>query len=106
MENLEQFAKQRLDYNRQKISLKESQQERLTVSYGGGMFRVTIELMSFLSTWSQEDQLYLVDSYENPVLVEDPSELLYKCKMRWSEVMNDWHNELQDLRKVRKIDQL
>lgn len=106
MENLEQFAKQRLDFNRQKISLKESQQERLTVSYNGGMFRVTLELMSFLASWPADNDLYLEDLYENPVAILDPQELLYKCRMRWQEVMNDWHNQLQDLRKVRKIDQL
>ena len=37
----------------------------------------------------------------------DSAEAMYEqCTARWHEVMNDWHNQHQELKKVRKIGQL
>ena len=48
MENLEQYAKERFELNRQKQTLKEQQQQRLTVTHNGGMFRVDMTLLNYL----------------------------------------------------------
>jgi hypothetical protein len=69
------------------------------------MFRVTTELMSLLATWPEDEILYLLDDYDNPVLVT-PSAMLVDCRQKWYEVMNDWHNQHQKLKKVRRIGQL
>lgn len=106
IETFEQFARQRLDYNRQRLALKEQQQQRLTITHSGGQFCVTTELMSFLASWDSEYILYLVDDYDNPIKIENPEDMLEKCKQRWYEVMNDWHNQHEELRKVRRVEQL
>jgi hypothetical protein len=106
MENFEEFARQRLDHNRQRLALKEQQEQRLTLAYAGGMFLVTTELMALLATWPENDILYLVDSYENPVEIVDATDMLVACRQRWYEVMNDWHNQYQELKKVRRVGQL
>ena len=104
MENLEQFAKQRLDWNRQRQTLNESQSARLTVPHNGGMFTVDMTLIVFLRT-TNTDTIIIVDSYGNPIQAT-VSELLQACESRWQEVTNDWHNQYQDLKRVRKVEQL
>ena len=106
LENYEEFARQRLDHNRQRLALREQQEQRLTLAYAGGMFLVTTELMALLATWPENDILYLVDSYENPVEIVDATDMLVHCRQRWYEVMNDWHNQYQELKKVRRVGQL
>ena len=104
MENLEQFAKQRLDWNRQRLTLHESQQARLTVPHNGGLFTVDMTLLVYLRT-TTVDECVLVDSYGNPVQV-DVAQLLEQCEQRWQEVLNDWHNQYQQLKSVRKVESL
>lgn len=106
MENLEQFARQRLDHNRQRLALREQQEQRLTITHSGGQFRITVELMSLLATWPSDDVLYLVDDYGNPIKVEDACDMLVTCRQRWYEVLNDWHDQYQELRQVRRVEQL
>ena len=104
--DLEQFARQRLDINRQRLALKEQQEQRLTVVYNGGLFLVDIALIAFLASWGTKFQLYLKDSYDNPIYIDDAEVLLELCRTKWYEVMNDWHNQYEELKKVRRISQL
>ena len=104
--DLEQFARQRLDINRQRLALKEQQEQRLTVAYNGGLFCIDVALMAFLASWDNAFDLYLTDSYGNPIYIDSAEALLERCRVRWSEVMNDWHNQHQELKKVRRINQL
>jgi hypothetical protein len=112
MSNFEEFAgqrldhRQRLDYNRQRLALKEQQEQRLTITYGGKQFHVTMELMSFLATWEDHTDLYLIDDYDNPVYIDSAKAMHERCRARWYEVMNDWHNQYQELKKVRRVGQL
>ena len=48
MENLESYARERFELARQKQTLKEQQQQRLTVTYNGGLFRVDMTLLNYL----------------------------------------------------------
>ena len=104
--DLEQFTRQRLDINRQRLALKEQQEQRLTVVYNGGLFLVDLVLMGFLASWDTKFQLYLKDSYDNPIYIDNVKVLLDLCRTKWSEVMNDWHNQYEELKKVRRINQL
>jgi len=42
IESYEEFARQRLDHNRQRLALKEQQEQRLTITHSGGQFRITV----------------------------------------------------------------
>ena len=112
MENLEQYAKERFELNRQKQTLKEQQQQRLTVTHNGGMFRVDMTLLNYLymkntnaGLFGQSIKSILCDSYDTPIEV-DVQELLELCDERWNEVHNDWHNEYQLLKGKRKAGQV
>ena len=108
MENLESYALERFELNRQKQTLKEQQQQRLTVTYNGGLFRVDMTLLNYLymknanaGLFNQSTKCILPDSYDTPIEI-DCVELVELCEQRWNEVHNDWHNEYHELKTKRK----
>lgn len=109
MENLETYAKERFELNRQKQTLKEQQQQRLSVTYNGGLFRVDMTLLNFLymknanaGLFQQSTECILPDSYDTPIKV-DVVELIQLCEQRWNEVYNDWYNEYEELKTKRRV---
>ena len=108
MENLETYARERFELNRQKQTLKEQQQQRLTVTYNGGLFRVDMTLLNYLymknanaGLFNQSTKSIIPDSYDTPIEI-DCVELVQLCEQRWNEVHNDWYNEYQELKTKRK----
>lgn len=108
MENLEQYARERFEINRQKQTLKEQQEQRLTVTYNGGIFKVDLTLMSYLymkcvnaGLFQQSREAIIPDSYNTPIKI-DVQELSTLCDTRWKEVTNDWYNQYEELKTKRK----
>lgn len=109
MENLESYAKERFELNRQKQTLREQQQQRLSVTYNGGLFRVDMTLLNYLymknanaGLFQQSTECILPDSYDTPIQV-DVTELLRLCDERWNEVHNDWYNQYEELKTKRRV---
>ena len=109
MENLEKYASERFELNRQKQTLKEQQQQRLSVTYNGGLFYVDMNLMTYLSMrvtnaglFQQSREDIIADSYDTPIKI-DVQDLLVLCDQRWKEVHNDWYNEYEELKTKRKV---
>ena len=109
MENLEKYASERFELNRQKQTLKEQQQQRLSVTYNGGLFYVDMNLMTYLSMrvtnaglFQQSREDIIPDSYDTPIKI-DVRDLLVLCDQRWKEVHNDWYNEYEELKTKRKV---
>ena len=69
--------------------LKEKYQAKLTFAYRGGMFQAGPELLVLLQAVPVEDQVVILDLYENPVQV-DPMELQKIAFDRWQEQMTAW----------------
>ena len=89
------------DFQKNKATLREKIQTDLLFAHNGGMFKSTPELIAFLSTWDAE-VIYLEDSYQNPIEV-NRVEVLALAKQHYQKVMNTWHQQHADLRKIRKI---
>ena len=109
MENLEKYASERFELNRQKQTLKEQQQQRLSVTYNGGLFYVDMNLITYLSMrvtnaglFQQSREDIIPDSYDTPIKI-DVQDLLMLCDQRWKEVHNDWYNEYEELKTKRKV---
>ena len=109
MENLEKYASERFELNRQKQTLKEQHQQRLSVTYNGGLFYVDMNLMTYLSMrvtnaglFQQSREDIIPDSYDTPIKI-DVQDLLMLCDQRWKEVHNDWYNEYEELKTKRKV---
>ena len=97
--NFQETAMMRFNHIVAKRNLKQRIQSRLNITYNNSYFEVTPELITFLSCW-EDDELVLEDSYETPVLV-NRKELLKLAKQRYQELMNEWQEEWEKLKKVR-----
>ena len=108
MTNQEEYARERFELNRQKQTLKEQQQQRLTVPYNGGLFKVDMTLLNYLYMkcanvglfQSSRDDI-LTDSYDTPIKI-DVQDLFVLADQRWNEVHNDWYNQYEELKTKRK----
>lgn len=89
------------DFQINKKILKEKIQTDLHITHNGGMFKITPELLAFVQTWPN-DELYLEDIYENPIQV-DRQVFLVNAQQHYQIVMNCWHNEYEDIKKIRKV---
>lgn len=93
-------AKARFKHNSAKQYLKDKYQSKLLVAHSGGLWKATPELIVFLDN-AGSDGLILLDSYENPVRVTNRTELFYKIRDTYNDVMTEWHKELTELEKNR-----
>ena len=69
--------------------LKEKYQAKLTFAYAGGMFQAGPELLTLLQAIPVQDNVVILDLYQNPVRV-NPSDLQQIAFDRWQEQMNAW----------------
>lgn len=93
--------KQATDYQINRKLLREKILADLHVPYNNGMFKISPELIGFLSTWPHDD-LYLEDIYQNPIQIRR-EELLGLAQQQYQKVMNYWHQEHAQLKSIRKI---
>ena len=89
------------DYQTNKRILREKIQTDLHVTYNNGMFKVTPELLSFLATY-RYSTLYIEDSYQNPIEI-NRDELRTLCEEHYQKVMNTWHQQSNELKRIRKV---
>jgi hypothetical protein len=89
------------DYQINKRILREKIQTDLHLTHNGGLFKITPELLGFVKTWPV-DEIFLEDVYQNPVQI-DKQIFLVTAQQHYQQVMNRWHNEHEELKKIRKI---
>jgi hypothetical protein len=89
------------DFQINKRILREKIQTDLHMTHNGGMFKITPELLAFVKTWPV-DELYLEDVYESPIKL-DRQTFLVTAQQHYQTVMNRWHQEYENLKKIRKI---
>jgi hypothetical protein len=89
------------DFNVNKQILREKIQTDLHFAHNGGMFKVTPELLAFVQSWPL-DVLYIEDVYQNPVEI-DRQVFLVTAQQHYHRVMNEWHEQYAELRKIRKV---
>ena len=101
IDNLVKEIKQATDYQANRRTLRERIQTELHMTYGNGLFKLTPELLAFVSTWNS-DELFLEDTYENPIKV-DRKEFLERAQQHYQAVMNEWHQQYNELRRLRRV---
>lgn len=89
------------DYQINREILREKIQTDLHLTYNDGMFYVTPDLLAFLATWP-DNILYMEDTFHNPVEIIR-EELLILAREHYQKVMNRWHQEHAELKRIRKI---
>jgi len=95
-------AKARFAHNSAKEYLREKYEAKLLIAEQGGLWRADQKTIAFLTVMPDggPDKLILMDTFDNPVLV-DRSELLSKLKKVYRSVMADWHTEWKELESKR-----
>lgn len=93
--------KQSTDYQINKKILKEKILIDLHMPYKNGLFKLSPEIFSFVATWP-ENELFLEDVYENPILIVK-EDFLHLARQQYHSVMNQWHIQHEQLKKIRKI---
>jgi hypothetical protein len=101
LDNLVDEIRLATDFQTNKRILREKIQTDLHMTHNGGMFKITPELLAFVKTWPV-DELYLEDVYENPIKI-DRQTFLVTAQQHYQIVMNTWHQEYENLKKIRKI---
>ena len=89
------------DYQINKRILREKIQTDSHLAHNGGLFKITPELLGFVKIWPV-DEIFLEDVYQNPVQI-DRQVFLVTAQQHYQQVMNRWHNEHEELKKIRKI---
>lgn len=98
---LQTIANNSFDRETARLALRERIQNSLVFAFNGGMFKATPELISFITVWPATS-LYIEDIHCNPIHIVDKEFFLQKCQHHYQEQMNAWHNEYQELQKIRK----
>jgi hypothetical protein len=101
LENLVAQVKQATDYQSNKRLLREKIQTDLHLPYNNGLFKISPELLAFVATWPL-DILYLEDVYQNPIEI-DRQIFLVTAQQHYQKVMNTWHQQHDELKRIRKI---
>jgi len=101
LDQLVQEIRLATDYQTNKRILREKIQTDLQVAYNNGLFKVTPELIAFLTAWDT-DELFLEDTYQNPIKI-NRTEFLSLCKQHYQMVMNTWHIQHDEIKRARKI---
>lgn len=93
--------RQATDFQINRRLLKEKIMADLHLPYNNGLFKITPELIAFVSTWPNEE-LFLEDSYENPITVKK-TEFLNVAIQHYHTQMNLWHTQHEKIKRIRKI---
>ena len=97
--NLQNEAKRAYEHALAKSNLQQRMEARLNVSYNGGFFLVTKELINFLSLYDA-NEIIILDDYTTPIKV-NALELFEKATARYQEIMNEWAEEYEKIKKIR-----
>lgn len=90
--------KARFNHNLAKDYLKDKYESKLVFAEQSGLWKVTIEMLSFLRT--APETTVLLDTYSNPVTV-DTKKLLSKAEETYTSVMAEWAKEWKELESKR-----
>lgn len=93
-------ARSRFDHAAAKRVIKEKYEAKMLFAHAGGMWCAGPELLTLLQAVPVEDDIVLLDLYDNPIKVT-PQELQYLALERWQEQMNAWLVEHTEISKQR-----
>jgi hypothetical protein len=82
-------SRARFEHEANRRLLKEKYQAKMLFAYQGGMWQAGPELLTLLEAIPVEDEVVILDLYENPVKI-NPSELQHLAFDRWQEQMTAW----------------
>ena len=103
------FANYQQTFSIQRKTLKEKIEAKLTYGFNGGLFRIDRNLLTFvdmLCSNGRTSGVVLLDSNDNPVLIDNL--LVFKDEIfsRYFESTNEYYEQYQNLKKSRSVEKL
>jgi hypothetical protein len=93
-DDLVAYGRARFEHAAARRLLKEKYQAKLTFAYAGGMWLAGPELLTLLQAIPVEDDVVILDLYENPIRVNS-NDLQQIAFDRWQEQMTAWLIEFE-----------
>ena len=89
----------------------------LSLPYNSGLFKITRELINFAELMSlraaiaqsadlEANPTVILDSFDNPILIKNPREFTEKLWQKYYEVNNEYLDKFEELREIRKPEQI
>ena len=102
------FSNTMQTFNLAKNNLKVKTQNLLSYSTNGGTFRVSQDLIGFMSfvVSSGKTETILLDKNDIPIKIEDTEKFLEDISSLYFESVNEYYNDYQKLRSSRKIEKV
>jgi len=103
------FSNYQQTFSIQKKVLKERIAAKLTYGFNGGLFRIDRTLLTFvdmLCAKGRTSGVVLLDTNENPVLVNDLEVFREELFQRYFEVTNEYFDQYQKIKKSRSVEKL
>jgi hypothetical protein len=104
-----EFSNYRQTFSIQRKTLKEKIESKLTFGFGGGIFKINRELLTFVQTLCNEGRttgVILLDVNDNPVLVENLEDFKDEIFDRYFTATNEYYEHYQNLKKSRSVEKL
>ena len=103
------FANYQQTFSIQRKTLKEKIDAKLTYGFNGGLFRIDQSLLTFVDMLCNNGRtsgIVLIDTNNNPVLIDDL--VMFKDEIfgRYFEVTNEYYENFQSLKKSRSVEKL
>ena len=92
------------DFQTAKKNLRDRLDRCLTLPYAGGLFKVSPELIVFATSW--QEPFVIEDSLGNPIKIDNPNDFVTNLKLNYQEATNEWLNEFEQARKLRRNTQI
>jgi hypothetical protein len=104
-----EFANYQQTFSIQRKILKEKIDAKLTYGYNGGLFRIDRNLLTFVDTLcnkGRSDGVVLIDSNDNPIMIENLEVFKDEIFSRYFEATNEYFENFEKLKKSRSVEKL
>jgi hypothetical protein len=104
-----EFSNYRQTLEIQRRTLKEKIDSRLTYGFSGGLFKIDRTLITFLQFLIDQDRkenIPLIDSNGNPILIEDLVGFRDEVLERYFTVVFEYYGEYQKIKNSRSVEKL
>ena len=105
LEQALEFSNFRMILTTRQENLKTLLNNKLMLSYGGGLFKVDKELISFVGVLliNGHTETMIIDTNDIPILIEDLEEFANKLSDQYGKAMDQYYNSYQKLSEAREI---
>ena len=115
--SVKETVKKKFNQRVARATLRETTLGLLTLPYNSGLFKITLELINFgelmtlraamaQSADLEANPVVILDSFDNPILIKDPQDFTTKLWQKYYEVNNEYLDKFEQLREIRKPEQI